>query len=176
MFFSTITAWLLHLFPVPIVSTPHPLELALSTLQPHLSPSATITFPWDSRWADLQTRATSPRLAPHYSVVIEVATESDVQATVALASRLEIPFLAVSGGHGWTKTLDRVKGGIQINLRKLNSTVLGKDGKTVVVGGGALQFEVVRALFESGKYTSKWHVAQELRIAQVLRVTQDYEC
>lgn len=155
MIFSTLTAWLLHFYPGPIASNPHPFELALSSLKPHLSPSATITFPWDPRWADLQIRATSPRLAPHYSVVIEVATESDVQATVALANRFNIPFLAVSGGHGWTKTLDGLKGGIQINLRRLNSTRLSESGKTAVVGGGALQWEVVKGLFGSGKYTSK---------------------
>lgn len=102
----------------------------------------------------MQIRSTSPRLAPHYSVVVEVATASDVQATVATASKYDIPFLAVSGTHGWTKTLEKLPYGIQINMRKLNTATLSTDGKVAVVGGGMLQHEIVRSLFAKGKYTT----------------------
>jgi hypothetical protein len=129
------------------------LKLAVSTLKPRLSEAATITFPWDSRWDDLQVRGSSPRISPDYNVVVEVATESDVQTTVALANRFDIPFLAVTGGHGWTKTLNKLPYGIQINMRKLNTTTLSQDGKTAIVGGGTLQHEITRSLFALGKYT-----------------------
>lgn len=161
MFFSTLTAWLLQCYLGLIASKPHTFETAISSLKPQLSSGAVITFPWDKRWDELQIRATSPRLAPHYSVVVEVATESDVQATVALGSRFNIPFLAVSGGHGWTSTLDKLTYGIQINLRRLNTTTLSRDGKTAIVGGGTLQHEIVRSLFAEGKYTSKDHVDED---------------
>ncbi|KAF1911050.1 hypothetical protein BDU57DRAFT_485443 [Ampelomyces quisqualis] len=154
MFFSALTVWLLQLYLGLVASKPHKLERAISGLKPQLSSGAVITLPWDKRWDELQIRATSPRLVPHYSVVVEAATESDVQATVALASRFNIPFLAVSGGHGWTSTLDKLPYGIQINLRKLNTTTVNHDGKTATVGGGTLQHEIVRSLFAKGKYTT----------------------
>lgn len=88
--------------------------------------------------------------------MVEVATASDVQATVATASKYDIPFLAVSGTHGWTKTLEKLPYGIQINMRKLNTATLSTDGKVAVVGGGMLQHEIVRSLFAKGKYTSEF--------------------
>jgi FAD/FMN-containing dehydrogenase len=85
-------------------------------------------------------------------VVVEVATMSDVQTTVTLANRFNIPFLAVSGTHEWTKTLNKLPYGIQINMRRLNTTNLSRDGKTATVGGGTLQYEITRSLFAPGKY------------------------
>ncbi|KAL1794199.1 hypothetical protein ACET3X_007620 [Alternaria dauci] len=128
------------------------LKLAVSDLNLRLSEAATITFPWDARWNDLQVRGSSPRISPDYNVVVEVATESDVQSTVAWANRLNIPFLAVTGGHGWTTTLNKLSYGIQINMRKLNTTTLSRDGKTAMVGGGTMQHEITRSLFALGKY------------------------
>jgi hypothetical protein len=40
-------------------------------------------------------------------------------------------------------------------MRKLNSTMLNGDRKTAVVGGGILQYEIVRALYPMGKYSGK---------------------
>ncbi|RMZ73654.1 6-hydroxy-D-nicotine oxidase [Pyrenophora seminiperda CCB06] len=128
------------------------LKQAVSALSNVLSHEATITFPGGANWDSLQLRSSSPRISPHYSVVVQVATESDVQATVTLANRFNIPFLAVAGGHGWTTSLNNLPYGIQINMRKLNTTTLGQGGKTAIVGGGALQYEATRALFAKGKY------------------------
>lgn len=100
-------------------------------------------------------RASTPRLSPDYSVVVEVARESDVQATINLANRFSIPFLAVSGGHGWTNTLKEFPYGFQINMRKLNTTMLSENGSTAIVGGGILQHELTRALFAKNKYAGK---------------------
>ena len=55
---------------------------------------------------------------------------------------LQLPFLAVSGAHGWTSTLNGVHRGIQINMRKLNSLQVNADGKTATVGGGVMQYEI----------------------------------
>jgi hypothetical protein len=118
-------------------------------------PGAVVTFPWEPRWPDLQVRSSSPRISPDYGVVVEVATEADVQATVAFANRYDIPFLAVSGTHGWPSSLEKLSDGIQINLRKLNATVLSQGGKTAHVGGGTLQYEITRSLFALGKYAGE---------------------
>jgi FAD/FMN-containing dehydrogenase len=152
LLFKTLAVLLLHTLTNTRVFAQTGLEQAVSALRPQLSSGAIVTFPWDPRWNELQLRGSSPAVSPHYNVVIEVATESDVQVIVTLASRLDIPFLAVSGTHGWTRTLNRLQSGIQINLRRLNSATLSQDGKTAVVGGGAIQYEITRALFARGKY------------------------
>ena len=155
MLFSTVAAWLLCVVHSSSACKTDDLKLAVSTLNLRLSEAATITFPWDARWNDLQVRGSSPRISPDYNVVVEVATESDVQTTVALASRLNIPFLAVTGGHGWTRTLNKLPFGIQINMRKLNTTTLSQNGKTAMVGGGTMQHEITRSLFALGKYAGE---------------------
>lgn len=156
MLFPTVFAWLLCAIHGSSASGIDDLRLAVSTLNTRLSKGATITFPWDARWDDLQVRGSSPRVSPDYNVVVEVATEADVQTTVALANRFDIPFLAVTGGHGWTNTLNRLPFGIQINMRKLNTTTLSRDGKTAVIGGGTMQYEITRSLFASGKYAGEF--------------------
>lgn len=147
--------WLVQLLCSSMVFASNELQQVVSVLKPQLSKEATVTFPWDSQWKALQVRASTPRLSPDYSVVVEVATESDVQATVKLASRFSIPFLAVSGGHGWTNTLKNFPYGIQINMRKLNTTTLSGNGSTAIVGGGMLQHELTHSLFAKNKYTGK---------------------
>lgn len=70
---------------------------------------------------------------------------------IKYANRRSTPFLAVSGGHGWPSSLNKVRGGIQINMRKLNTTTLSHDGKSATVGGGTMQYEITAALFNKGK-------------------------
>jgi FAD/FMN-containing dehydrogenase len=155
MLLSSLNVWLLQVFIIPIACAQHDLQQAVGALTAQLSNGAIVTFPWEPRWDALQARASFPRLAPHYTVVVEVATEEDVQATVSLANRFNIPFLAVSGTHGWTTTLNSLPYGIQINLRKLNTTTLSPDGKSAIVGGGTLQYEITRSLFAKGKAAGK---------------------
>lgn len=156
MLFPTLAAWLLCAIPRTLAFEEDDLKLAVSSLTPQLAQGAIVTFPWDARWNELQVRGSSPRVSPSYSVVVEVASEADVQATVTIANRFSIPFLAVSGTHGWTRTLDKLPYGIQINMRRLNTTTLSRDGKTATVGGGTLQYEITRSLFAKGKYAGKF--------------------
>jgi FAD/FMN-containing dehydrogenase len=152
---SILSVWLLQIFRTSTVLAYNNLEQAVVALEPQLSSGAIVTFPWEPRWDTLQGRASYPRLSPNYSVVVEVATEQDVQTTVSLANRFNIPFLAVSGTHGWTTSLNRFPYGIQINMRKLNTTTISPDGKTAVAGGGTLQHEITHSLFAHGKYAGK---------------------
>jgi hypothetical protein len=165
MLLSTLSIWLLHLFRTSYALEQNNLEQAVVALVPQLSSGAIVTFPREPRWDPLQGRASYPRLSPNYSVVIEVATEEDVQTTVSLANRFNIPFLAVSGTHGWTTSLNKLPYGIQINMRKLNTTTISPGGKTAFVGGGTLQYEITRSLFAHGKYAGKveLHLLQEIR-------------
>ena len=154
MLFSPLTVLLLGTSSVTLAlpQDDQNLRQAISALRPQLSKEAIVTFPWNPRWNELQIRASSPRVHPAYNVVVEIASEADVQATVTLANRYNVPFLAISGSHGWTRTLNKLSHGIQINLRKLNTTLLNDTGKTAHVGGGTLQYEITRSLFDKGKY------------------------
>ncbi|KAI6782598.1 6-hydroxy-D-nicotine oxidase [Emericellopsis cladophorae] len=116
-----------------------------------LSEDAVISFPSSPDWDGLIERASTPRVAPGFLAVVEVATEKDVQQTIKVANKLNLPFLAVTGSHGWTTALERVKYGIQINMRRLNSSTLHEDGESATVGGGIMQHEIVAALAEHGK-------------------------
>lgn len=131
------------------------MKSAVADITPGLSKGAVITLPFQKRWEELQVRGSSPRVSPAYTAVVEVATEQDVATVVTVANRYNIPFLAVSGTHGWTKTLNNLPYGIQIRMRKLDSTTVSRDGKTAVVQGGVLQYEITRALFAQGKYAGK---------------------
>ncbi|UNI13464.1 hypothetical protein JDV02_000207 [Purpureocillium takamizusanense] len=120
-------------------------------LGPLLSKDATIVLPLSSEAEPLLIRAATPRISPDYKAIVEVATEQDVQQTIKYANLHKTPFLAVSGGHGWPTTLNGVKAGIQINMRKMNHTTLKRDGRSASIGAGALQHEVIAALFSHGK-------------------------
>ncbi|KAL1594467.1 hypothetical protein SLS60_010227 [Paraconiothyrium brasiliense] len=137
----------------PVAARTHRLKLVDTPLKPLLSENASVIFPIDDDWDALQIRGTSPRIHPNFVVVVEPATEEDVQKTVQYASELGLPFLAVSGSHGWTKTLNNIPYGIQINMRKLNSITLDSSGTTATVGGGTLQWELNRALYARNKQT-----------------------
>ncbi|KAF2449429.1 FAD-binding domain-containing protein [Karstenula rhodostoma CBS 690.94] len=129
------------------------LSAATTYLKPLLSQNASVILPLDHDWDALQIRGTSPRVHPKFNAIVEAATEDDVQKTVQYASKFGIPFLAVSGTHGWTKTLNNLPYGIQINMRKINSVVVDPSGDTATIGGGALQWEANRALYAKNKQT-----------------------
>jgi hypothetical protein len=65
-----------------------------------------------------------------------------------------MPFLALSGKHGYNINLNNVKHGIGINMRDLNRIELAKDGKTATIGGGIVTKRLTHELWEMGKITS----------------------
>lgn len=48
---------------------------------------------------------------------------------------------------------DKVKDGIRISLRNLNSIEISPDGQSVTLGGGVLTKEVTDALWDKNKQT-----------------------
>ncbi|KAJ5957259.1 hypothetical protein N7501_011538 [Penicillium viridicatum] len=120
-------------------------------LTPQLSVNATIVFPKSEKWYGVTHRAAAPRVNPGYLAVVDVATEDDVVNTIKVVNEIGVPFLVVTGTHGWTDDISKIQDGIQIHMRGLNHVGLGPNNDTTYAGGGAIQYEVVQALFPYGK-------------------------
>ena len=65
-----------------------------------------------------------------------------------------MPFLALSGKHGYNDNLNKVKHGVGINMRSMNSVDVAKDGKSATIGGGIVTKQLTDTLWEKGKLTS----------------------
>ncbi|CAJ2507111.1 Uu.00g082970.m01.CDS01 [Anthostomella pinea] len=119
-------------------------------LGPSLSVGARIVFPGSAEFA-VATDRDNEQDPPTFSVVVEVATETDV---VPYANNKNISFLATTGLHGGTTTLGAVKQGINIRMRKLNSTTIAENGNTATFGVGIISEEVKSSLWAAGKITT----------------------
>ncbi|KAF2165952.1 hypothetical protein M409DRAFT_66888 [Zasmidium cellare ATCC 36951] len=110
-----------------------------TTLQPLLSPTAQICH----QNAPCFTRASSrwsPWHAPSFGVVVAVATPGDVAETVKAARGAGLGFLAIGGGHGATRSLGKMRGGVGVWM----------GGRVVRVGGGVLSGALMRFLAGRG--------------------------
>ena len=135
-------------------------------LLPQLSEKASINLPSDdefkqntARWSD--TTFTSP------TAVVNVASESDICAVVRVpsprpiqsqtnhplssqvkfATSHNIPFLAQSGSHGLSSSLQKLSGKphIIINLRLMNEVKVDLPSGTATISAGAITKEVLDA-------------------------------
>ncbi|GKT67252.1 hypothetical protein ColTof4_13636 [Colletotrichum tofieldiae] len=120
-------------------------------LTPRLSENATIVYPDSERWHDVTHRAAAPRVNPGYLAVVDVAAEDDVVNTIKVANEIGVPFLAITGTHGWTDDISKIQDGIQIRMRGLNHVGLGPNNDTARAGGGVVQYELLQALYPYGK-------------------------
>lgn len=72
----------------------------------------------------------------------------------------KIPFVAQSGGQGWTSSLASVKAsGIVINLRAMNSVAVDLEKGEAKISAGALTSDVMNAAFEAKSHVSKLQVS-----------------
>lgn len=132
-----------HDGPLAIANITNSLGPLLSAdAETHLPGSAGFNTCTD-RWQDYAP--------PTFGVVVQVASEGDVQETVKWANHVGLPFLAISGGHGVVVSLGRFKGGVGIWMRWMNGVEVLEGGEKARVGGGVLSGEVVRKLWEGGK-------------------------
>lgn len=155
----------------------------LKPLVPSLSPETHIFLP-DSDEFSNHTIRWSNLAPPTPNVVILPATEKDVVKIVSLvdvytqvedeanvarpkvkfASEKNIPILGYNGHHGTITTLGRMKYGIQISLKQLNSITIAKSNTTVTIGGGTNSKLVTDTLWAAGKQTGKF-ILTELRLS-----------
>ncbi|GAW23817.1 hypothetical protein ANO14919_133940 [Xylariales sp. No.14919] len=121
-----------------------------ATLADRLSPGALIYSPGSDGFTQATSRW-SVYDAPNISLVVVPSVENDVAETVKYANQNNLPFIAVSGGHGAITTESRVQNGIEIWMNQLNTVEI--DGYVARVGGGALTKTVSHALWQAGKQT-----------------------
>ncbi|CAJ2508468.1 Uu.00g134940.m01.CDS01 [Anthostomella pinea] len=105
------------------------LQRLQSELSPRLSGSGLLSETAPARWSEFD--------APNPGVVVNVATESDVAATVRYCTAHDIPFLAHNGGNGWATTFHLDKDGVMINLAALNHVTFNADKSQATIGGGS---------------------------------------
>ncbi|KAH0610191.1 uncharacterized protein H6S33_011718 [Morchella sextelata] len=119
-------------------------------LIPLLSSGASIYYPTDSGFTVSSERFTELN-RPDFQLVVHVASEDDVVATVQFATANNITFLAKSGGHGLSTTLSRVRNSIMIDMRGLNYARYDNATSQVTVGGGITTGEMINATHAVGK-------------------------
>lgn len=73
---------------------------------------------------------------------------------IAYANARKVPFLAFNGGHGFSKTLNKFKGGIGINMRGMKNVTISNErtekGPVAYIQGGAKSGEVISAAWAAG--------------------------
>lgn len=133
---------------------PYPIANITSTLGPLLSPAAQIHLPGSAGF-NTSTDRWQEWAPPSFAVVVQVATEEDVQETIRWANKASLSFLAIAGGHGVVKSLGRFKGGVGVWMRGLKDVEVLGSGNRARIGGGALSGEVIQALWDEGKMTGE---------------------
>lgn len=74
---------------------------------------------------------------------------------IQYANANDVPFLAVSGGHGGTVSLGKVKHGVGIWMRKMNDIKIASNGKSAAIGGGIRSKEFAHTLAKHGKQSGE---------------------
>jgi FAD/FMN-containing dehydrogenase len=125
-----------------------------STLYPLLTTHAKVHLPGSAGF-NTSTDRWNINSTPTFEIVVEVATEADVQAAIQWANNASLPFLAVSGGHGVVQSLNRFEGGVGIWMRGMRDVKVLEGGETARIEGGVLSGELVHSLWEEGKMTGE---------------------
>lgn len=121
-----------------------------STLGPDLSAGAKIHRAGSAGF-NSSTERWNSYITPTFGVVVEVATEADVQATIRWANSAALPFLTITGGHGVVQSLNSFTHGVGIWMRGMKDVKILQGGEKARIEGGALSGELVHALWEEGK-------------------------
>ncbi|KAI1367011.1 hypothetical protein F5Y08DRAFT_350336 [Xylaria arbuscula] len=83
--------------------------------------------------------------APTFSQVFAPANEDELAAGLNYMTSNGLPFLAKSGGHGYSVDLQVVQNGVLISMENFNYTVVNSD-LTATVGAGATFNDVVQVV------------------------------
>ena len=149
------SSWIPFLDPATLQQNkPHQIATIASTLGPQLSTSAHIHLPGSAGF-NTSTERWNSHITPTFAVIVEVATESDVQAAIRWANNASLPFLAVTGGHGVVQSLNDFRDGVGIWMRGMKDVSVLEGGERARIEGGVLSGELVHELWEAGKMTGE---------------------
>lgn len=70
------------------------------------------------------------------------------------ANNNEKPFLAISGGHGSTSVISKMKNGVGILMGGMSNITIVDDGRAALVDGGVFNGDLVPYLWSRGKQTA----------------------
>ncbi|KAK8091032.1 hypothetical protein PG994_000537 [Apiospora phragmitis] len=122
-----------------------PLALALrdpqtvyDALSAVLSPGSEISLASDDTYQKDFTPRYNFAQAPTYSIGVTYARDSNIS------------ILTTGRGHGYTTSLARVQGGINLDLGKFDSIHVDSGAKTMTIGGAVNGYQVATALQEAG--------------------------
>ncbi|KAK7750325.1 hypothetical protein SLS62_007733 [Diatrype stigma] len=158
---AAVTAWAIHIVSRNLPASIVPWDIhgngnAAAELMGRLSPSAQVYLPGSEEFTEATTRW-SVLHTPTFRLIIVPHTEDDVAEAVKYANDLNLPFLAVNGGHGAISTVEKLHNGVGIWINQLRSVEIAQDGSTVTIGGGALSKDVTDILWAAGKQTGEFH-------------------
>lgn len=143
--------WIPFLDPTTLQNNkPYQIATINSTLGPQLSTKAQIHLPGSAGF-HTSTERWNSHITPTFAVVVEVATEADVQATIRWANNATLPFLAVTGGHGVVQSLHAFREGVGIWMRGMKAVNVLEGGETARIEGGVLSGEMVHELWGRGE-------------------------
>ncbi|KAJ4983970.1 FAD-dependent oxygenase [Stagonosporopsis vannaccii] len=128
------------------------IKLGQSQFTASLSSKARLLYPTSAEFASASLRWSAAD-SPTYDLIVQVATEADVQKTIVYANRKRKPFLAISGGHGQTSTVGNAQNGIGIHLGQMNNITIVDKGEAAIIGGGVLNGDLITYLWAHGKQT-----------------------
>ncbi|PPJ56538.1 hypothetical protein CBER1_03926 [Cercospora berteroae] len=134
---ATLASAVGYTFNIFSASTPSSTTFA-ANLAPHLSSQAQICHPDSSCYKNATSRWQTSWGIPHFDIVIRPSTIEDIQSTIRAANAHSKPFLAISGGHGATLSLAKLRNGVGIWLESFKDVEILPDGHSAVVGGGSL--------------------------------------
>ncbi|KAF2873888.1 FAD-dependent oxidase [Massariosphaeria phaeospora] len=131
---------------VPVYAASNPVDSLVASL----SPGSEVYFPNNATWADITGRWTVWD-DPDFTSAIIPATEKDVVEIVKTASKYKIPFLATRSRHGYSGTLQSLKRGIHVDLRKFDKVNVDAKANRMTIGGGVLFEAIIPPLYKAGK-------------------------
>jgi FAD/FMN-containing dehydrogenase len=98
-----------------------------------------LSLPGDERYAAATAIWAKP-VGRMPRAVVHCRTAEDVQAAIRAARELDLPLSVRGGGHDWAGRA--LCGGIVIDLSAMNGVVVGPDGHTARISGGARATDV----------------------------------
>ncbi|KAI1485795.1 FAD binding domain protein [Biscogniauxia mediterranea] len=124
----------------------------LTELSGRLSSDAHVYYPGSDVFIEATNRWSSFQ-APGVNVVVVPGVDDDIVQTVKYANENDIPYLAVTGGHGAIITTGRMQNGIEIWMDQLSGVEVAEDGTSATIKGGTLSKTVTETLWAAGKQT-----------------------